>query len=280
MTRGKSIKRRDFLKGAATIAGGAAISSLPIINSGCKGNGPRNTVKVNVTFFNHTQGELGQKTYDGLSGEYLEINVGSLGYDGVDRNRIAVRKATGNRETMGELLRFSNTGIAYPKFPENDENWEAYLINSGSGAPYDLIDEIGPQIKLSGPRNGNWYRNDKDRTGPEEPILEAIRQLDEALDYPWKEYGGFTKTDNSGFGIGYAHYPFYSRYDVWIDPEVYITPVDRLKNFINFIFRYAISIGWLNNQEPHYIICDQSTGNLNNKGRDLMTYIYVKDGTY
>jgi hypothetical protein len=283
MTRVININRRDFLKGAATLVGGAAISSIPLINSGCKG-GPgstRDLVKVDITYFNHTQGELGQKTYEGLSGEYLNIKVGSLGYSGVDRNRIAVRKATGNRETMGEFLRFSNTGETFPKFPENDENWEAYLMNSSSGAPYEVIDAMGIGWgMLSASRIGNWYRNDKDRTGPEDPILEAVRQLDEALDYPWKEYGRFTKTENSGFGIGYAHTPFYSRSDVWIDPEICITPEDRLKNFINFIFRQVTNSSWLNNQEPHHIICDQNTGNLNNRGRDLMNYVYVRDGNY
>lgn len=290
------LNRREFLDRSGKIVGGLTgvgiLSSLPIINSGCKGNGPRDPVKVNITFFNHTQGELGQKSYDGLSGEYLEINVGSLGYDGVDRNRIAVRKATGNRETMGELLRFSKTGSVSPKFPENDENWEAYLMNTGNGANYNFIDDVVGQGNagiLQFPRGVAWNLGEGVGTlGPPEPIIEAYNQIQASLDFPWKKQGNFTQSESQGLSMMYVIDPLFwipgkaTTDTIQVDPVRCPTYEERLKWFVGLIFgRVTGTYPFLGGEVPaHLTICNQSTGDLNLKGIDLLNYVYVKDAAF
>lgn len=280
------ISRREFFKKAGTVTGAAAIGSIPLINA-CKGGSttpttPSQKVSVKIQFYNHTHGPQIEKTYEGMSGSYFIVKIGELGIASVTSTRIAVRQA-GNTETMGSLIKFSLTEEVSLKYPEKNESWEAYLMNSGNGTSYDLIDRFEGFGSLVNPRNTPWHREDVEATGPEEPLLEAVRQLNEALDYPWKKYGSFIKTDNQGLGMGYktlgepAHY---DNYVIFIDPEFWNTSVEKLKGFINYIFREATLIGYFNRVEPYNYICDQSTGNLNAIGRDMMAYVYVRDGHF
>lgn len=277
------ISRREFFKKAGTAAGAAAIGSIPLINA-CKGGSttpttPSQKVSVKIQFYNHTQGPQVEKTYEGMSGSYFTVKISELGIAGVTSTRIAVRQA-GNTETMGSLIKFSLTEDVSLKYPEKNESWEAYLMNSANGTSYDLIDRMGEGWgSLVGPRNRQWHREDIDATGPEEPLLEAVRQLNEALNYPWKKYGSFIKTDNVDLGIGYCGNPHYYRIDyVDIDPASWNTSIDKLMGFISAIFRFATLTGFPNN--PYYLICDQSTGNFNTIGKELMAYVYVRDGVY
>jgi hypothetical protein len=275
------ISRREFFKKAGAAAGAATIGSIPLINA-CKGStAPSQKVSVNVQFYNHTLGPQVEKTYEGISGNSFTIKISDLGMTDVTSTRIAVRKA-GNRETMDSLIKFSLTGEVSLKYPENNESWEAYLMNSGNGAPYGIIDNMGEGWgKLFYGRHTVWCREDiNNATGPEEPLLEAVRQLGEALNHPWKKYGSFIKQDTQGIlNIGYCDNPHYWRQDYcYIVPADWSTSEDKLKGFISVIFRVVTQTGFP--QDPHYIICDQSTGNLNAVGRDLIDYIYVRDGNY
>jgi hypothetical protein len=274
------VNRRDFLK----LGGAAVIGSLPIINSACKNSSTlpeplAHDVTVSVTFYNHTQGLLGEKAYQGKSNQSLDILVSELGFEGVDR-RIAVRQ-TAPRETMGNFVAFSRTGRINMKYPENNESWEAYIMNATNGTSYDMIDNMGEGWgRLIDMRYSLWHRRDiGTATGPEEPLLEAAHQLNEALNYPWKSYGTFTKTDDRGLGIGYCDDPDYgTRNYVYIVPSSRPTMLDKLNGFISNIFHYNTLTA--KSTVPESIICDEKTGNLNAIGKDLLNYVYVKDAHY
>ena len=285
------ITRRRFLEQAARAAGGAALGSLPLIQARCKGTTepeppPAQDVTVNVKFYNHTQGELGEKSYNGTSGQPFGVSIGSLGYSGVDTGRIAVRKAA-VRDTMGALVGFSRTGTIALQYPASDENWEAYLMNADAQQKYHLIDDYDRGGALLHPRNLGWKRGDGDAVGPDEPIFEAFSQLGSALDFSWKIYGSYPQ--GGPVEVGYAQLigahadPYYFLFNdtfIWVDPERAPTDIDKLKWFIEAIFGYSAAVIGL--PDPTYsnlTICDQATGNLNAIGRDLLAYVYVKDVT-
>jgi hypothetical protein len=290
------ITRRRFLEQAARAAGGAALGSLPLIQARCKGTTepeppppPAQDVTVSIKFYNHTQGELGEKSYSGKSGQSFGVSIGSLGYSGVDSGRVAVRKAA-TRDIMGALIGFSRTETISLQYPASDESWEAYLMNAGAQQHYQYIDEdvdLGWGA-LKHPRSLVWHRGDGDRTGPDEPIFEAIRQLGSALNYPWKVYGSYPQ-GAAGVAVGYTHligidqgpaYWLLNDSFIWVDPERAPTDIDKLKWFIDAIFGYStavFSLGGGGSDGRNQTICDQATGNLNAIGRDLLAYVYVKD---
>jgi hypothetical protein len=244
-------------------------------------------VNVRVVFYNHTQGPLGEKTYDGMSGDRLAITIRELGYSGIDSNRIVVRKAAA-REAMGELLYFSKSGVAYLEYPDSNETWEAYLMNIGTD--YQLAD-----MQLSGKLESrvlNWYRRDWDATGPEEPITEAFRQFNDALDHQWKKYGEFVK-EGSGIrvdvGYGLVDDPLalawicFSSCDtmyIKVDPTRCPSNANKVSWFVQSIFKLSTGAGFLLGAgipDVSRIICDEQTGALNTVGRDLFAYAYVRD---
>jgi hypothetical protein len=252
----------------------------------CKGGAPRNPVSVQVVFYNHTQGLLGEKTYDGVSGGRFTLVISELGFANVDPIRIAVRKSA-SRETMGELVQFSKTGSATVEFPNADATFEAYLMNSGSD--YQIIDTYGSQLSS---RSIYWDRKDWALTGPDEPIEEAIRQLNQALEYQWKRYGVYIR-QASGLRVevGYDNVvipPFdYPAWVYWssdpyprvvVNPQLCPTFQSRLRYFITCLFMYPNSNFRFNlpGTTLHQIITHDVTGDLNGVGRDLFAYVFVK----
>jgi hypothetical protein len=290
------VDRRGFLRFARTIAASAFIGSLPIMCSACKGSPtipepspqpppPGKDVTVTVKFYNHTQGPLGEKQYQGKSNESLALSISQLGFNGVYPERIAVRKAA-DANTMGSFLGFAKTGGISIPYPQNDETWEAYLMNFRENA-YELYDadEQVYGCKLSGPRNITWQRRDIGLTGPDEPIIEAVRQINVALDYPWKRYGSLTQSDNGDIGIGYTDLtdlldPYSGSlkdHTIFIDPNRIPKYEDRVGTFIIATFGYLTRTGLRVAIEQ---LTDKLTGNLAPFGKDLLGYFYVKDATY
>lgn len=289
MTLNENFNRRDFLKGAATIAGVAAIGSIPIINSGCKGgptnpDTPGNNVNVEINFYSSIRGNLNYKmTKSGLSGDTFSFNIGELGFSGIDPNRIAIRKATGSGELVGSLVYSSKSSPASPKFPESDEAWEAYVFDS---ADYSLIEDGNRgYVKF---REFNWKRVDEDVTGPDAPILEAINQLTNVVDKPWKIFGSFNKNDTARISIGYSTEkgvkpvmfsdgtvgePY-----VYLDPAYCQTDEEKLKYFLRGCFNMntGTKIKLADGRETQDVICDQQTGNLNPLGQRLFAYAYLR----
>ena len=263
----------------------AAVGSIPIIHSGCKGGPadiPENPVKANVTFFNHTQGELGHKTYEGLTGGKLSIKAGDLGFGGIDTSKIVIRRATGSPDSIGGIIDFSRTGTATASFPEKNEDWEAYLMNAG--ADYELIESQPSFTSYVLARSLTWRREDIGVSGPDEPIFEAFRQMQESISYPWKKYGELRQDPNGTMAVGYRiqdEPAFISMGDyapvfIRVSPEICNTDELKLKYFIQSIFRVATHSGGLGGQEPHLSICNQQTGSLSPQGRDLTAYVYTK----
>ncbi|MCX6567722.1 MAG: hypothetical protein NT147_01555 [Candidatus Aminicenantes bacterium] len=285
------ITRRRFLEQAARAAGGAALGSLPIIQARCKGTTepeppppPGHDVTVTIKFYNHTQGPLDEKQYPGKSDGGFSLDIGQLGFNGVYPMRIAVRKVD-NVETMGSLVGFSKTGSINLKYPENNESWEAYLMNFRANT-YELFDadeQVGG-CKLSGPRNITWRRQDVGSTGPDEPVLEAVRQINEALNYPWKKYGSLTQSIGGDLQIGYDIIPYVDPYNrsleghwITIDPTRLTTYESRLGTFITSIFGYLTMTGL---RVVNAQMTDAATGNLTPFGKDMMGYFFVKDAVY
>lgn len=286
------INRREFLELAGKGAGAIALGSLPLISSGCKKGVETPDVRVQdvsvtIIFYNHSQGILGEQTYRGKSNESLTLSISQLGFTNVDPLRIAVRISI-DREFMGGLMGFSKTGSITIKYPAKNDVWEAYLMNSGGKARYEFIDYLANnnQGNVAVARSVTWIREDVDATGPEEPILEAFHEANEALQYPWKKYGSFDKVDTKSartIGVGYAllgapsKSSFYSAY-IRVDPTFCVTFEEKLKRFNNEIFNLFTRSPVLNGRDDVYnIICDPGTGHLNAEGKDLMAYVYVKD---
>ncbi|MCJ7484576.1 MAG: hypothetical protein MUQ25_00220 [Candidatus Aminicenantes bacterium] len=286
------ITRRRFLEQVAKAAGGATLGTLPLIQARCKGTTepepppppPGHDVTVTIEFYNHTQGPLGEKQYPGISNGGFSLDIGQLGFNGVYPMRIAVRKAD-NVENMGSLVGFSKTGSINLKYPENNESWEAYLMNFRANT-YELFDDDEQSFgcKLNGPRNITWRRQDFGSTGPDEPVLEAVRQINEALNYPWKKYGSLTQSSGGDLQIGYDINPYLDPYnlsweDHWItiDPTRLTTYESRLGTFITTIFEYLTITGL---RVVNAQMTDEATGNLTPFGKDMMGYFYVKDAVY
>ncbi len=293
-------KRREFLKLAGTALGGALIGATPLIDTACKESeptGPSKNVSVNIQFYNHTQGPLTERQYQGISGDLFIINAGQLGFSGVDPLRIAVRKG-GSGIELGRCIKFSDKGEVRLKYPANNETWEAYLMNISNNANYNLLDywyDVGVLFgRLRFGRHPRCQREDLDGyTGPEEPILEAIRQVNESLDYPWKRYGSLTMVpDLADFSIGYESCNGFegtvsskgiAGIHAGVNPDLCQTYQCKLREFTGNIFSV---VNWCdmerqnNRQDPgtirHYV-SDQGTGIINPAGKDLFAYSFVKD---
>lgn len=277
------IGRREFFKLAGTALGGVLIGSTPFINIGCKGSestGPSGPITVNIQFYNHTQGPLTERVYQGISGNEFIINVSQLGFSGVDPLRIAVRKQ-GSGEDLGRCIRFSDKGEVRLKYPANNETWEAYLMNISNNANYNLLDYWYDDFPIWGRlqfgRHPRCQRKDLDGyKGPEEPILEAIRQVNESLDFPWKRYGSLTMiSELADFSIGYSY--------AGVNPDFCQTYGCRLMEFTGWIFcilNGCTSTSTNDRHDPgtirHYI-SDRATGVINPAGKDLFAYSFIKD---
>lgn len=248
----------------------------------CKGGTPRDLVSVRVSFFNHTEGPLGEKTIRGASGVGLTIKIDELGYSGVDSNIIVVRKSA-SREVMGTFIGFSKSGTISLEYPDTDETWEAYLMNGGTN--YQLIDELSSRL-LS--RTIYWLRRDWNASGPEEPISDAYDQFNSALEYQWKQYGKFVNGDmgiriETGYGSNSSGLPsFFNSFSdpkyIKVDPAFCPSYEEKIKHFLQNIFKLSTKTLSLDGDiYLHNTICDQQTGNLNQAGINLLAYVYLKD---
>jgi len=261
------------------------------LGGGCKKDAPTEpeeparTVSVTLYFYNHTRGFITQKTVTGQSGARQWIRISDAEAGDVDARRIAVRKI-GAGNGLGELVGFSTNGKVLTTFPDHDLGYDVFLMNSASGANYQLIDEWtnkGPGAGvLSYPPNAAWQREDRDgQTGPVEPLNEAVAQLNAALSYPWKKYGSLTQVNTGrNFGIGYGNCDGNAGWHsaVWagVNPKVCKDYPDKLRIFLAEIFELQTQTADLGGRNTNETICD-STGNLNPIGKDLWAYSHVKD---
>jgi hypothetical protein len=245
---------------------------------------PPGPVTVNATFYNHTQGPITSKAYSGISGQPLVIKISDIYASNVDSQRIAVRNA-GSGSSLGALVGFSRNGEVNTAYPNNNADYDVFLMNTTAGASYQLIDEwvdkgagtlqCSPDVK--------WRREDSDGyTGPEAPIDDAMSQLNNALNYSWKKYGSFTQVSSAfhiGVGYGYCDGAVGLHSATWagVNPNFCKDYPFKLRVFLEEIFELQTNTADLGGGDTNFTICDQSTGNLNLVGRDFLAYVYVKD---
>ena len=240
--------------------------------------------RVNLTFevFNHTQGFLTKYERTEQKGTPARIAIPELEVAGVDENRIVIREGR-----FGRLIAFGKTGTADFEVPSEDRNYAVYLMNASSGADYRKVDtwinrnegvlEYAPPL--------HWYRADRNGyQGPEDVIQDAIGQLNEALSYSWVTYGNFRKIDrreNDSFGVGYGYcrnqFGWHSPYWAGVNPEHCSSSHTRLGTFIEEIFELVTRLNDIGDKDTAGLITDPDTGNLNDVGKDLLAYVFVKD---
>lgn len=274
----------------------ASLLGYVLINSSCKDTPttpkpPPTTPKdvvVNAYFRNHTQGGNYEKKYYGKSGEELIIKVSDVNVPNTDSKRIAVRKAA-NGGYLGELIGFSRNKEVKTTYPNQGMSYDVFLMNIGPTTKSEHYQKIDDWVGKGGGTlefqpNMEWHREDKHgKTGPEGPINDAIRDLSNAVNYSWAKYGSLTKVGSGGnFGVGYADLPpgwGGDHTSDWAGVDYALKSDDiRLKLFLAEIFELITRTKDIYDGERTYpLITDPITGHLNEIGRDLFAYVFVKD---
>jgi hypothetical protein len=171
--------------------------------------------------------------------------------------------------------------------PKQDKNYTLFLMNASNGADYRKVDtwintnegvlEYVPPIK--------WFLEDKNGyQGPEDVIQDVVDQLNDALAYSWANYGSFQKVDqrkNNSFGVGYGYcrnqFGWHSPYWAGVNPDHCLTYKMKLATFLEEIFELITRLNDIGGKDTATLITDPETGNLNEVGKDLLAYVFVKD---
>lgn len=249
-------------------------------------DGQRSTLRepVELTFdvYNHTQGRL--KTYIRRTMPFSEIKlrVEDFGVGGVDPDRIVVRE-----RRLGRLRAAANGGVAVFTAPESDMSYSVYLANASAGADYRVVDYwVGPlQGVLRVGRRARLGREDRNGySGPESVIWAAVDQLNDALSYPWADYGRLERVEPEGKAdifLGYGHCRDALGWHSWtwagINPVHCRTEKVMLATFLEEIFELVTGTSDIGRRDTAEVITDPGSGRLNDVGRDLLAYVYVKD---
>jgi len=253
-------------------------------NSQDKNPSPESLDEVVLSFevYNHTQGFVTALERITLQEVPVTIDMSDLDVEGVEENRMVVRKGR-----FGDRVAFSQSGTATFQAPEQDESYTLYLMNASNGVDYRKVDtwtsanegilEYIPPLQ--------WYREDRNgMTGPEDVILDAISQLNDALDYPWAKYGTIQRIEerkNSSFGVGYGHcrnqFGWHNPYWAGVNPWHCATDKMKLATFLEEIFELLTRLNDIGGKDTASLITDPDTGNLNEVGKDLLAYVFVKD---
>lgn len=292
------IGRREALRLTARTALAAAGT---VVIGRCKGTTtpdpeppPPDPVEVRVRFYNHTQGYLGEKAYTGQAGTPLTVSVADCpDTTTVHPNRLAVREAVSNG-WLGKLVEYSRTGqLLYANFPSRDSQYDAFLMNKINGADYDLIDNhpSGYGGRTFHSPNASWFRDDIDCGGPEEPLREAMRQISEALIFPWAKYMGFTEIYSpADLIVGYRCFAdppgslyrgYANSFQAWANPTACQDQGHSfLLVFLEQIFKHLTGCLFAFEVAPtglltYQYITDGSA--INAVGRDLLAYVPVMD---
>ena len=239
-------------------------------------------VSLDFDVYNHTQGYLKSLSHRAVPGSIFRLLISDLGVSDVDERRIVVRE-----KLMGERVAYSRTGECEFSVPERDMAYSVYLMNTSNNAEYRAVDvRVGIyEGNLQFPREMKWSTEDRNGfQGPEEPIAEAIRQLDAALDYPWARYGRFVKIDTKNgahFTVGYGEcrdqYGWHTLRWTGVNPIHCYNHKLKLETFLEEIFELVTGTENIAEKDTVSMIADNKTGSLNGIGRDLLAYIFVKD---
>ena len=111
-----------------------------------------------------------------------------------------------------------------------------------------------------------------------------INELDEALNFPWIRYGQFDRVfvkSESDFSIGYGYcedeYGIHTLKWAGVNPDHSPTGQFMKETFLEEIFELITSTENIAERDSVSMIVDPETGAFNEKGRDLLAYIFVKD---
>lgn len=245
---------------------------------------PESSDPVTLSFevYNHTQGYLMNFERTLERGTQVTISLSELDVEGVDENRMVIRE-----DRMGTRIAMSQNGVVNFKAPKENKMYTLYLMNALNGADYRKVDTwINANegvLEYKSPLA--WYREDKNGYhGPEDVIQDAIDQLNNALDYPWVRYGSLQRIDqrkNSSFGVGYGYcrnqYGWHSPYWAGVNPDYCLTYVTKLETVIEEIFELVTRLNDIGGKDTATLITDPDSGNLNEVGKDLLAYVFVKD---
>jgi hypothetical protein len=245
---------------------------------------PESSDPVTLSFevYNHTQGYLMNFESTLERGTQVTISLSELDVEGVDENRMVIRE-----DRMGTRIAMSQNGVVNFKAPKENKMYTLYLMNALNGADYRKVDTwINANegvLEYKSPLA--WYREDKNGYhGPEDVIQDAIDQLNNALDYPWARYGNLQRIDqrkNSSFGVGYGYcrnqYGWHSPYWAGVNPDYCLTYVTKLETVLEEIFELVTRLNDIGGKDTATLITDPDSGNLNEVGKDLLAYVFVKD---
>lgn len=291
----KKISRRELLRLIGK--GGVAAAGITILGN-CKGGPttpdpqppPPPPVRSNVLvkFYNHTQGYLGERTYSGMSDQTLEIKVSDCpNTSTVNPNLIAVRQAITNG-WLGDYVEFSWTGkLNFAKFPRQDSEYNAFLMNNTNGADYDVLESGAHYLGLLHSPNATWDRENYDATGPDEIPHEAMRQIKETLIFPWAKYMDFRELQpyvRGDFWVGFAQGPDptarlrggFSEGNAWVNPFVCTTGTLQLRVLLESIFGHITMCYNPGQAAVTYEYITDDNG-INPIGKDLLAYSLVRD---
>lgn len=232
--------------------------------------------------YNHTQGFIKSISRDSIAGETFRISISELGVEGVDDRRIVIREGR-----LGPRVAYSRTGECEFVSPEMDSSYTLYLMNASNGAEYRAVDVwVGiHEGNLQFPRVMKWVREDRDGyEGPETPVEEVVRFLNDALDFSWARYGRFiqvkTKQDADlriGYGYCRDQYGWHTLKWAGVNPEHCQTLKLKLETFLEEIFELVTCTENIAEEDSARMIADPETGQLNAAGRDLFAYVFIKD---
>lgn len=243
---------------------------------------PSFQVTLSFDVFNHTQGYLTSLKRNVKSGQQVVFKIRDLEIEGVDEDRIVIRE-----DRFGPLTAFSKTRTTVFEAPAEDRQYTIYLMNASHGADYRAVDtwaganegilEYAPPLK--------WYREDRDGfQGPEGVIQDAVDLLNEALSFNWATYGSLMRIEqrtNGSFGVGYGYcrnqFGWHNPYWAGINPEYCTTAEEQLATFLEELFELITRLNDIGSKDTAGLITDPGGGRLNERGKDLLAYVFVKD---
>jgi len=264
---------------------------LAFFSCGKAGNKPKgkdfvldNVPRVTLFFdlYIHTQGFLKSLKRNTFQGETLKLDISQLEVNGVDERRIVVRE---NR--MGSRVAYSRLGECELVAPEKDSHYTIYLMNASHKADYRAVDvRVGLyEGNLQFPRKMKWFKENRDGyEGPDEPLKEAIQELNAALDYPWATYGQFLQVTNkkeAHFSVGYGYcldqYGWHTVKWAGVNSMHSKNKNFMHETFLEEVFELVTGTENIGEKDSVSIVADPKTGHLNAVGRDLFAYLFIKD---
>ncbi len=166
---------------------------------------PPTQITINYDVFNHSKkGVLTSfsKTYTAGQTVNLKISdITGIDQNGVDKLHLIVREDSINKRVGARIAFDKSSGTVTFTAPSASTNYDIFLLNGSSSSYYSKIDAWidNGGGKLDYPRNCTYNREDRNgKTGPEQPILDTVSQLNSALDSGEINLGSITKVASGG----------------------------------------------------------------------------------